>query len=109
MNREKFKELLPCITAFANGETLQIRNAAGDWVDFADTVAFTLDASFYRVKPVSVTVKRWIIVTLKGAMPMTENGCVLVFDNKERAEYRRSCALDTEKWVVVEMTGSYER
>ena len=50
MNRERAKELLPIITAFAEGKTIQHNLAAGGWDDTdklsADTMCLT-----YRIKP----------------------------------------------------------
>lgn len=49
-DREKFKALLPVITAFSNGETIQFRDAHGQWHDF-DVPIFADDPQFYRIKP----------------------------------------------------------
>lgn len=50
MTRETAKQLWPIIKAWAEGETLQFRNAYGEFNDI-DDVVFNEDASCYRIKP----------------------------------------------------------
>lgn len=50
MNRERAKELLPVIEAYANGATVEIyAEAVGDWEEIADPSWVTNSA--YRIKP----------------------------------------------------------
>lgn len=50
MNRERAKELLPIIEAYANGATVEIyAEAVGEWEEIADPSWVTNSA--YRIKP----------------------------------------------------------
>ena len=56
MNRERARELLPIIQAFAEGEALQFRlNQGSAWLDLPDnelvTMTFPADDYEYRIKP----------------------------------------------------------
>lgn len=50
MNRERAKELLPIITAFANGEVIQEKIGTKDWYDH-ETPDFEVDGYEWRIKP----------------------------------------------------------
>jgi hypothetical protein len=50
MTRNDAKELLPIITAFAEGKTIQIKSTHG-WEDLKPSVSFVDDPSNYRIKP----------------------------------------------------------
>jgi hypothetical protein len=50
MTREHAKELLPIITAFANGEDIQSQSQGGDW-SMVDEPGFSLEPSRYRIAP----------------------------------------------------------
>ena len=51
MNRDKAKQLLPVISAFANGESIQLFDRCmKEWVDVEDP-EFRMDAGQYRIKP----------------------------------------------------------
>jgi len=61
MTREQTKELMPIIQAFAEGKTIQIRDAGGTWWDVMDSGAsFSQPVDAYRVKPEP---REWIIFT----------------------------------------------
>ena len=49
MNRERAKELLPIIEAFANGKEIQVRMSMGQWDDLPDNPNW--NAAEYRIKP----------------------------------------------------------
>ena len=49
MTPERATELLPIITAFANGETIQMKTAAGNWATHNDYSWLSLVE--YRIKP----------------------------------------------------------
>lgn len=49
MNRQQAKELLPIIQAFAEGKTIQFKNAFGNWID-CDGVLFNYPPKDYRIK-----------------------------------------------------------
>lgn len=55
MTREKVKELLPVMQAYANGEVIQFcrKTPEPHWVDVQsdDLIEFREDASQYRIKP----------------------------------------------------------
>lgn len=55
MTREKVKELLPVMQAYANGEVIQFcrKTPEPHWVDVQsdDLIEFREDASRYRIKP----------------------------------------------------------
>lgn len=50
MNRERAKELLPIIHAFAEGKTVQFKNSFEDWID-CDNIMFNWPPKDYRIKP----------------------------------------------------------
>ncbi len=64
MTREHAKELLPIITAFANGETIQFR-IDNTWItQTADAdFDFSLNPSDYRIKPKP---REWFLVRPAG-------------------------------------------
>ena len=52
MNRERARELIPIIQAFADGEDIDARGADGEWVSLeADEDLLCLDECDYRIKP----------------------------------------------------------
>lgn len=52
MTREKVKELLPIMQAFADGKEIQMRRLDGMWIDCdLPTMAFGNSGDCYRVKP----------------------------------------------------------
>lgn len=65
MNRERVKELLPVMQAFAEGKTIQHRTADDHWVDFRDP-NFTSKASEYRIKPEPQ--KFWAVFSNTGTL-----------------------------------------
>lgn len=50
MNRQQAKELLPVIQAFAEGKTIEFKNAFGNWND-CNEVLFNYPTKDYRIKP----------------------------------------------------------
>ena len=50
MNRERAKELLPIIQAFAEGKTVQMMKGDDDWFDVGDRCEW-FNALHYRIKP----------------------------------------------------------
>ncbi len=50
MNRERAKELLPIILAFADGKTIEFKNTFGDWIN-CDEIMFNRPPKDYRIKP----------------------------------------------------------
>lgn len=59
MNSEHWKNMLPIIQAFANGETIQIDYGNGTWCDIEDDegMAFVGKISDYRIKPKTKVIK----------------------------------------------------
>ena len=53
MNRERAKELLPIIQAFAEGKTVQAKKLAGEgWIDINNFIDFfDADEREWRIKP----------------------------------------------------------
>ena len=54
MTRQEAKELLPIITAFADGKEVQLKTADTGryvWKDQGDALAFSCPPQLYRVKP----------------------------------------------------------
>ena len=51
MTREKAKELLPIIQAFAEGKSMQRVNSLGEWSDVTGDVLFYCNPEDYRIKP----------------------------------------------------------
>jgi len=69
MNRERARELLPIIQAFADGKDIQFHNISADrWLDCADEgdVLFDRPPKFYRVKPEPL--ECWVNVYTEGNM-----------------------------------------
>jgi hypothetical protein len=50
MTREYAKELLPIITAFANGDDIQSQSPGGNW-SIINEPGFSLEPSRYRIAP----------------------------------------------------------
>lgn len=50
MTREETKTLLPIITAFAEGKTIEVMNTSGHW-DEINIPNFDVDPKKYRIKP----------------------------------------------------------
>jgi len=51
MTREHAKELLPIITAFANGEDIQYFDSVNGWLPNSQHPEFSQDPSRYRIAP----------------------------------------------------------
>lgn len=63
-SRERIKELLPVLQAFAEGKAVQWREIGGKWMDFRDDglgcgLGFHYDIE-YRVKPEPVKHEVWV-------------------------------------------------
>lgn len=100
MNREQAKELLPIITAFAEGKSIQYRDSYGNW-NTNDDVSFALLPGRYRIKPEEVKVQRYGIVVRDSGEFLTTFGTKRDADN-----YVARCS---ERIVAFPMAGSYER
>lgn len=50
MNRERARELLPIIEAFANGEEIQVNSDVLGWTSYTE-LSFNERAEDYRIKP----------------------------------------------------------
>ena len=50
MNKQQAKELLPIIQAFAEGKTIEFKNAFGNWTN-CNEVLFNYPPKDYRIKP----------------------------------------------------------
>lgn len=63
MTPERAKELLPVITAFAEGKTIQFKSKQdGKWTDSIHDLSFNNSAAFYRVKPEKVQKISYLVV-----------------------------------------------
>jgi len=52
MNRERAKELLPIIQAFAEGKDIQWKYNFGDvWSNYEHTIDLNITCGYYRIKP----------------------------------------------------------
>lgn len=51
MSRERFKALLPIITAYVNGDTIEHQVSDGRWYEIADSPSWCDPADRYRIKP----------------------------------------------------------
>ena len=51
MTREEAKQLLPIITAFANGEEIEFLVSDNKWSRVSSSPLFSLDPQDYRIKP----------------------------------------------------------
>ena len=54
MDREKAKEILPLIQAYAEGKTIQITGLDGTWSDLEDPNFIGFNKKYYRIKPEEV-------------------------------------------------------
>jgi hypothetical protein len=83
MNREHWKELLPVITAFANGEDIEMKCSAG-WVRISNP-DFSYEPDYYRIapKPRKVWINEY------------EDGTMLLCDTKDEAD-----SLNANKFVA---------
>lgn len=109
MTPSQAKELLPIIEAFANGKKIQYRRHAGsEWADM-DAPAFNKKPEDYRIKPEIKQVKAWLIISRSTGRALRDPGECSTFYSKENAEYRRGRTTCPDEWVVVEMSGNYER
>ena len=70
MTREHAKELLPIITAFANGEDVQIHTTSEQWLSM-EKLNFEKPLSQYRIKPKPRKV--WVIEYDDGELHMATN------------------------------------
>lgn len=109
MNREEAKDLLPIITAYANGERVQFLSMIGNrWEDIPPGgSSFGLPASKYRIKPEDVKVQRVGVVNLSA-----ESGTdpwITSFHNQSEADdfIRRNSR--GRNLSTFPLTGSYER
>jgi len=70
MNRERCKELLPIIQAFAEGKDVQVMLSENEWVSLKDPQWGACDE--YRIKPEPMEI--WVHVFCDGSMsvPFTD-------------------------------------
>lgn len=63
MTPERAKELLPVITAFAEGKTIQFKTKQSNvWTDSIKNVSFDNSSAIYRVKPEKVQKISYLVV-----------------------------------------------
>lgn len=63
MTPERAKELLPVITAFAEGKTIQFKTKKdGKWTDSIQDLSFNNREAIYRVKPEKVQKISYLVV-----------------------------------------------
>lgn len=99
MNREKAKALLPIITAFAEGKTIQLRYGKDDWCE-AFSPDWTADVDRYRVKREP---REYGIILRKDGSVV--RACPLSMLDGEVADYNRTGARQSMPYtgiVVVE-------
>lgn len=104
MNRERIKELLPVMQAYAEGKQIQFKYVHECvWSD-VDEVSFTSSPEHYRIRPKVKDVKCWLLVIKES------NGfpCVMPFRTKESAENYLTVCSNASQYEIVEMNGSYE-
>ena len=71
MNRDRAKELLPVIQAFAEGKVVQYKQANTDWIDCREAdfgMGFLRDTE-YRIKPKPR--ERWLLAKPDHILPST--------------------------------------
>lgn len=56
MNRQHWKELLPVIEAFANGEDVETQDSNGYWGEVSPDLNFSMAPARYRIAPKPRTV-----------------------------------------------------
>lgn len=105
MNRERLKELLPIMQAYADGKEIQFLNFGNQWCDCGATNPRWADGVEYRVKPEPINVKLWGIYNGDGGLfysSLKEEGV-----DRYLRTLHRNHPLNT--YYKVELTGSYER
>lgn len=105
MTREHAKELLPFITAYANGEALQFKDDSGMWVNVTGTLSFNNPFTSYRIKP--RLHERWVVLDEEGFSHSD------YYDTREQAEDRLHDFLGNPKgcpkgWRVVHLVEAGE-
>lgn len=69
MTPERAKELLPVITAFAEGRTIQYKTKLNDkWTDSVENVSFDISSVIYRVKPEKVKKNAYLVVSRRNGI-----------------------------------------
>ena len=59
MDKNNAKDFLPFVQALAEGKTIQVKDADGNWNDMICSIGFSYSPENYRIKP--ETTKWWII------------------------------------------------
>ena len=69
MTPERAKELLPVITAFAEGKTIQFKSKQSNvWTDSIENISFDNSSAIYRVKPEKVKKDAYLIVSRRNGV-----------------------------------------
>lgn len=89
MNRQHWKELLPIITAFANGENVEFQNASGDWIGSKEQINFQLLSDRYRIAPRTIRIGNYDVPEpYRGEMEDGQEYYVPAVDNRH---FQSSC------------------
>ncbi|WQZ00909.1 hypothetical protein [Stenotrophomonas phage StenR_269] len=100
MNREQAKQLLPLITAFAEGKEIQFRNyPQGMWHPSVEP-GWNGDVE-YRIKPEPVVVEKWAAIR-------HQDGNLFMFDSEKDANIFAKSYISAT-YTVFMMRGTYER
>lgn len=69
MTPERAKELLPVITAFAEGRTIQFKSKQSNvWTDSIKNISFENSSAIYRVKPKKVKENSYLVVSRRNGI-----------------------------------------
>ena len=86
MNRDRCKELLPVMTAFANGEEIEgNRLSGGEGWSGLDFVTFKADWE-YRIKP---NPREFTLETPRESMELS-HGCMIAYPLNDEHNYRHA-------------------
>ena len=91
MTPQQAKELLPIITAFAEGKAVEYLNIEGEWETATKTICFDCQINRYRIK--RDPIKAWAVVFKSGPPNV-------LFSSKDNAELY---CKDEGKCEVVEL------
>ena len=105
MTPERAKELLPVITAFAEGKTIQFKTKLDDkWTDSVEKLlSFNNRAAIYRVKPEKVKKNVYLVVDRRNGISS------FVFPSYDSAEqYLHNHVTCSDSYEIIPVTYEVE-
>jgi hypothetical protein len=93
MTRERCKELLPIIEAFAKGADVEFKARSGNWFSASSPLFDDADTQ-YRIKPRPVEI--WAVVGVGGDNCMT-------FSSRDDAKLARDSRISPNQWRAIKL------